>query len=386
MPRRPPARSRSVATLAAALALLLGPAGGGTGRGEDRVTVRGVYFREPSTRVVQPMLHVSKDLPQGYDVSAHYLLDAISSASIASGALQDEIFTEYRNEVGLAAGKTYDRTRFGLLYRYSREPDYISHTAGLQVTQGVWENSGTVGVAFAAGSDTIGPNLNMRLRVWFGSVSYEQALSPTLRALLGYEATFFDGFFANPYIQVPNLGREKLPDERLRHAAVARLAHYRPRWRAGAQLAYRFYFDQGGPAFSLVGRPDDPLASPWYMSAHTVEGRLFKELGRDFELRLTYRYHSQAAAQFWCNTNPRTGGRTDCYGTFPLFYSADEKLGPLATHMPELKLFWEARPLARVPLLRYLAEGTFEASYGYFMQTTHYENGHLLQTGYSLPF
>ncbi len=53
---------------------------------EDRVTVRGAYFREASNRVIQPMMEITKDLPDGYDVGGHLLVDAISSASIAQGA------------------------------------------------------------------------------------------------------------------------------------------------------------------------------------------------------------------------------------------------------------------------------------------------------------
>ena len=61
--------------------LLLGALVGATpapGRGDDRVSVNGAYFRETSTRVVQPMIEVSKDLPSGFDVSAHFLVDVMS--------------------------------------------------------------------------------------------------------------------------------------------------------------------------------------------------------------------------------------------------------------------------------------------------------------------
>ncbi len=57
---------------------------------EDRVNFRGAYFREASNRVIQPMMELTKDLPQGYDVGGHLLVDAISSASIAQGAMVDE--------------------------------------------------------------------------------------------------------------------------------------------------------------------------------------------------------------------------------------------------------------------------------------------------------
>ena len=71
---------------------------------------------------------MSKDLPSGFDVSAHFLVDAITSASLAAGTMQDNIFTELRKEFGVVIGKTIDHTHLAVHYRQSREPDYVSHT------------------------------------------------------------------------------------------------------------------------------------------------------------------------------------------------------------------------------------------------------------------
>ncbi|MEO8214658.1 MAG: hypothetical protein ABI560_15760, partial [Myxococcales bacterium] len=99
------------ARAACSVAALVVLGAGDAARGENRVTVRGQYYREPSTRVVQPVAEISADLPGGLDMSAHYLLDAITSASVASGAAGDNLFTEYRNEAGVSVGKTWSRLR-----------------------------------------------------------------------------------------------------------------------------------------------------------------------------------------------------------------------------------------------------------------------------------
>jgi uncharacterized protein DUF3570 len=346
------------------------------GRGDDRVTVNGAYFRETSTRVVQPMIEVSKDLPRGFDVSAHFLVDAITSASLAAGTTQDNIFTELRKEFGVVVGKTIDHTHLAIHYRQSREPDYVSHTVGLQLAQDVWDSSGTVALSLARGPDNLGMTLDRNMDVYFASALYTQALSPTALAEVGYEISYLRGYLANPYLQVPNLGYEKPPTERLRHVLVGRVAYYLPPSRTGFQLHYRFYLDQG--------ISDDP--DPWGMVGHSVEGRVYQEVTSGLEVRLSYRFHSQGAARFWCNTDVVRGGQTDCYGFFPRYYSADPKFGPLATHVPQAKLTWEARSLAAVPVLGWLAGGAFEVSYAYYFQNTRYGGAHLLQTGYSLPF
>jgi|tagenome__1003787_1003787.scaffolds.fasta_scaffold20941610_3 hypothetical protein len=338
------------------------------GRGEDRASVLGSYFRETSTRVVQPMVEVTKDLPAGYNVGAHFLVDAITSASIAAGTSQDNIFTELRKEVGVEVGKAWGTTHADLAYRESREPDYVSHTAGVSLSQEVWDRSGVVSLRFARGRDAIGPNLNRSLDVTYGGLVYTQALSPTAIVLIGYETTFLHGYQANPYIQVPNLGYEKQPTNRVRHVVAGRGAYFLPQTGTGLQLRYRFYIDS------------------WGVLANTVEGRVTQEVLPGLDVRLGYRLHRSSAADFWCNTDPSRGGRTDCYGFFPTIYTADAKLGPLTTHYPEVKVMWDARPLAAVPVVGWLAAGEFEISYGRYFQDTHYADANLLMTGYTLVF
>jgi len=352
-----------------ALVVLASPA-----RAEDRVTVRGAYYREPSTKVVQPMVEVTKDLPGGFDVAAHGLVDAITSPSVATGVMGDNIFTEHRKEAGLSVGKTIRRTHLALSYRQSREPDYIAHAVGLQTAQGIWENSGTIAFNVAYSHDTLGPFLNHSLDVAFAGVSYEQALSPVLLAQVGYELSYVNGYLCNPYEPT---GRPECPQQRVRHAAVARVARYFPQVAAGVQLYYRFYYDQWW----------DPRPDPWGLTAHSIEGRLYQEIGPHVEVRVSYRYHTQGWAQFaFCSRDPSRAADPACGPEILVFHTGDEKFGPLRTQLAELQLTWEARALEGLPVLGWFALGAFEISYGRYFQTTHYQNAHLLQTGYSLPF
>jgi hypothetical protein len=391
-------RRRSLpALLAGALAGLAGLATARAQTVEDRVTVRGAYFREASTRVVQPMVQATKTLPGGFDLNGHFLVDAISSASIAQGAITDEVFSEERYEGSLALGFTHDLLHVAAFARYSREPDYFSKTGGVSASYEVWERSGTVAFNLAVTHDDIQPRpplVPRDLDVWFAGLSYAQILTPTTLAQVGYELYRLSGFAGNPYISHPNLGREDLPEKRLRHAVSLKLAQYLPALTLGAQVHYRFYFDQ-----ESLFRSD-----PWGMTAHTLEGRLYKSLGRHVDLRLSYRYHLQGQADFWCNSRADIG----CYGMMPEYHSWDVKFGGLTTHLPELKVIWDLHLLAEVPGLSWLSTGAIEVSYGYLIQSTPYGapftdknappvlgkipftrkhgGAHLLQTGYSLPF
>jgi hypothetical protein len=342
---------------------------------EDRVTIRGAYYREASTKVVQPMAEVTKDLPHGLDIAVHGLVDAITSPSVSAGGSGDTLFTEYRKEAGLAVGKTVDRTRVALSYRSSREPDYIANAVGLHVAQGLWGNSAVVALGLAYSHDRLGPILDHTLDVRFLSLSYEQALSPVLLAQVGYEVSYWHGFLCNPYDQ-DQYGHANCPPDRRRHVLAGRLAYYIPATATGLQAHYRFYVDD------WPGNDPDP----WRMVAHSVEGRVYQELGPRLQLRASYRFHTQGSARFWCNEIAGRGGDPGCYGIAPRYHVMDEKLGPLTTHLAELQLLWEARALAAVPLLSWFAAGSFELSYGRYFQDTHYGGAHILQTGYSLPF
>lgn len=364
----------------AALAVVAVAAFAGRAAAENRVTVRGAYYREPSTRVAQPMVQVRTTSPEGVDVSAHYLMDAITSASVVAGVnMMDKTFTEVRNETGLTIGKRIARTRLALSYRYSHEPDYRSHTVALTLEQGVWDNTGTLLVNLARGRDVLDASLDQRLNVWFAGLAYTQALAPTWSAQFVYDLTVQRGFVGNPYFVQPNYGHENPPAGRARHAAAVRIATYLPSLGLGLQLHGRVYLDH-----ELLGSsgPD-----PWQKAAGTGEVRIYKMLGSELELRLSYRATREGSANFFCVTPP--GAFADCYslGRYERFrgrYSADEKFGSLTSHFPEAKLTWELRELDVLP--RFLARGAVDVSYGYFFQVTHYRNAHLLQTGYSLPF
>ncbi|HXJ23228.1 MAG TPA: DUF3570 domain-containing protein [Polyangia bacterium] len=356
----------------------------------DQVTIRGAYYREPSTRVIQPVVDIEKDLPQGYDINAHYLVDAITSASAAAGTTVDSIFTEIRNEVGLGVGKNWERTRATLSYRYSAESDYWSHGLAGSLAQRLWGDTATVALALGVSWDSMQAagrtpecappgTIQCFLNSYFGGVSYTQVLSPVAIAQVDAEVAFLDGFQGNMYRLVPNLGYERPPDRRLRNALAGRVGYYFPSTSTGLQLFYRYYWDL------YPGTPKTPV-DPWQMQAHTVEGRIYQQLTRSLELRLLYRYHRQSKAEFWCDVtiNP------NCYEAVPAadlyYYSSDPKLGPVHTHYPEIKFIWAADALRTLPLFRWFAAGTFELSYGYYIQNDSFGNAHVLQAGYTMPY
>lgn len=361
-----------------------------TVRAEDRVTIRGAYYREPSTRVIQPVVEITKDLPHGFDVTAHYLVDTITSASAAAGTSVDSIFTEIRSEVGLGVGKTWDRTRATLSYKYSAESDYWSHAWWASLSRTFWGNTATVGAFGGLSLDSVGfrtrtpscrtaDNFSCPLNSVFGGVGYTQVLSPVAAAQINLDGAYLDGFLANPYRAVANVGPELFPTRRLRTAVSVRAAYYFPEVETGLQVQYRYYRDfyPDGPS----GVPD-----PWGLTASTVEGRIYHRLSRDLEVRFLYRQYFQQPPAFWCDV-PANAGCSPMSAPAPWNYaSTDPAIGPVRTAYPEVKLIWDAEALSSVPFFRWFAAGTFEVSYGRYFQNDSFGDAHVLQTGYSMPY
>ncbi|MDB4982660.1 MAG: hypothetical protein JWM82_3412 [Myxococcales bacterium] len=357
----------------------------GVARADDYVTLRGAYYREPSTRVIQPTVEVERDDDSGVDVKAHFLVDTITSASVSAGTAADTIFTETRNEVGLSVRKRWSRSEIGLGYKYSAESDYWSHAVGVSASQRFWGDTARVGVSLGLNFDTVAsrfrtpacatpPSTACSLDGRFVGVNYTQILSPDLLAQVSAEATYLDGFQGNLYRSVPNFGYEVVPDKRLRAALAGRVAYYVAATDTSLRLAYRYYTD--------FGPGDRGADDPWRIQSHMVEGRVYQPLTRTLEVRLSYRQYFQSRAQFWCDAL----GRPGCYPPAALYYSTDPKLGAVRTEYPEVKLLWTAEALTDIPVAGWLAAGTFDISYGRYFQNTSFGNAHVLQLGYTMPY
>jgi Protein of unknown function (DUF3570) len=354
-------------------------------RADDYVTLRGAYYREPSTRVIQPTMEVERDDDSGVDVKAHFLVDTITSASVSAGTAADTIFTETRNEVGLSIAKRLRGVSVSAGYRYSAESDYWSHAFGVTASARVWGDSGNLSLSYGRSFDTVAsrfrtpacakpPSVSCPLDGTYWGLSYTQLVSPEALFQVSLETTYLDGFQGNLYRSVPNFGYELVPEKRLRSALAARFAYYVAATGTALRLSYRLYADAG---------PGDRGASdPWLISSQTLELRVYQPLTRTLDVRVSYRQYFQSRAQFWCDAL----GHPGCYAPDALYYSTDPKLGPVRTEYPEIKLFWLAEAFTPVPVLGWLAAGTFDISYGRYIQNTSFGNAHVLQLGYTTPY
>ncbi len=301
------------------------------------VTLRGDYFWERSTRVVAPGLEGRLETPWGVEVSGHYQLDAITSASRATGVQVDRAFTERRHEGGLGIGRQWDLgsaiVGLSLYGRYSGEPDYQSLSGTLTGTLAWNDRASTLSVGLVYLHDWVGAILRGANRSFGGrdlsdrglvgqldaltlSTSFEQVLSPRTVLQAGYDLGYQAGFLANPYRQVSVQGvlrPETHPDRRWRHTGSLRLAHVLPATDTAVHLLYRAYLDS------------------WRIAAVNPELRLYQQLGDDWMIRLRYRYYRQRRASFYWDDPSR-------YRQDDPYFSSDPKMGAFQSHLLGLKL------------------------------------------------
>ena len=269
------------------------------------VELRGNYYLERSTRIMMPAARVNVEAPNGIRARASYVMDVISSASIAqTGGEDDGVFTELRHGIGqMQVAKKFDtgsaELDLGLHGTYSTEPDYKSWTYGLFGSVALFEKNTTISLGLTRFDDTVesnlDPNFEETLHGMTLAVGVSQLLSPVLKLDVNYQLGHMAGYLANVYrralvgarsqpgsddlmggLPVP----EKMPDSRWRHNVEGMLSWYIPASSTAIQLYLRAYTDD------------------WDINALTPEPRIYQQIGSSLSLRARYRFYTQTRASF----------------------------------------------------------------------------------------
>ncbi len=355
-----------------------------TGTWTGVVETRGNYYWETSTRVVAPSVRAELAAPNGLRLSADYLVDTITSASVGAGLVSDVRFTEIRHDVALGGGYDFDLGASELSLngrvRTSMEPDYNSYSASLTSALALNERATlfTLNASFLhddvgkilRGADRIGTdgrNLSDRgqvgvLNVLALSGEFTQVLSPTVFVDLGYDLGVLNGFQANPYRSLSVGGvmqAENHPDERWRHSFYGRLAWYIRPTHSALHLMYRTYVDS------------------WDIAAITPEARVYQELGESATLRLRYRYYAQTRAYF---QRPVSEYQAD-----DVYVTNDPKMTAFHSHLLGGQLVLKLGFLED-SALHFARDATLDVSFDYIWNTNRYGNGVIAQVGVRLPF
>ena len=364
----------------------------GVAHADGALSMRGVYYKERSTRVMQPMLDGAFEVGAHGLVTGHMLVDAITSASASSGAADATAFTERRYEAG--AGYAHelkgpedsiiDVIHLAADGKYSTESDYTSFYAGARIDGELAQKNATISAGGGISIDTVtnagaqsamgGPKLlcdntqktatetECPLDTYALFLSGSQLVSRNAVVGASYDIAKMSGFTSNPYRTVITAGGpvpEKHPNDRLRQAIAVSGRYYLDASKTAFIAAYRYYFDS------------------WKIHAHTPELRIVQEVGRTADASFRYRYYTQDAAFFWMKRYP------DPTMTSIEYLTDDPKMSPYDGHLIEAKLGILGETFN---LGGRWAGARFEGILEYIVQHNRFGNAVVAHAALTLPF
>jgi hypothetical protein len=376
---------RAGVAVAVGVAVVTGVGGVGgsrVARADGTLDLRNVYYKEKSTRVVQPMIDAIFEVGEHGVLVGHALVDSITSASSASGAANSAPFTKAREEGGVGYTQTLDSLQLGGDTKYSTEDDYTSFFVGGHAKLDVADKNTTFGVGGGASFDTLSSapqglgtltlacnpaNLNDQQmscpqHIYSGYATVSQILGPDAILSGSYDVATLRGFQSNPYrLVVTNDGEvsERDPDRRFRESFAATLRYYVAASETTLIGSYRYYYDD------------------WHIHAQTPEARIVQQIGDSADAGFRFRYYTQTAAFFY---EPRYNTSDP---TIQPFLTADPKLSAFTGELMEAKLGIYGREFH---LHGMWSDARFEGSLAYIIQHNEYGNAVEAQLALSLPF
>ena len=302
------------------------------------------------------MVSFHKELPdERLQLEVEYLLDSISSASIASGSATlggDKVFTELRHEASLRQSSKIQAWNFGTFLRYSTETDYEAFNFGASFGREFLQKTVNLGLSYSASLDRAFRIVNaLGVRVpWTSSgdsnlvqshylaLGYGHVLTPHLVLGANLEGIYTAGPQDNPYRRARDGQNERHPLERKRIAPSAWLRVSIPAAKMVIEPRYRYYTDD------------------WKVRAHTIDGRFHFRVADHWRVRLRYRYYTQSESYFW-----RDDGAYEATG----LASDDPKMDDFRSHTPGLGLAWEMDGIAHNTGAKWLEGSYIQANFNY---------------------
>jgi hypothetical protein len=347
------------------------------------LAVRGVYYKERSTRVIQPMLDAMFEVGSHGLLTSHFLVDAITSASSAAGAVATP-FTEKRYEAGVGYSQEIDRFKVGGDTKYSTESDYRSFYLGGRGEMELAQKNAVIGLGGGLSLDrvsnagaqspmggpmlvcdnakpqNVAPDCPLRVLSLFASAS--QIVSRDALVAISYDASKDNGFLSNPYrivIADDGMTPERHPNDRTRQAVAVSGRYYLTATDTTFVGAYRLYHDS------------------WKITAHTPELRIIQQAGRDIDASIRYRYYRQSAAFFYEKRYPSIDPGVREYET------DDPKMSAFDGHTFEAKLGFLGEALSFDGLW---AGARFEGILEYVIQHNSFGNAIIAHAALTVPF
>lgn len=214
----------------------------------------GVYQDSDHTTISTTTVAARALIKDRVQITARYLVDVVSSASVDVVTAATAGFRDTRHEATAGVGYHDGTNTVDIGYIYSGENDWWSHTVDLGLSRDFLQHNLTLGIGLSGVLNDIGRsgdrNFHRSLDVFGASATV--AGTPTRRDVvsLTYTLSYLNGYQASPYRYVifvnPQGLRESVPEnvptQRLRHALTVQWKRYvRPS--SAVHLHARAYVD-----------------------------------------------------------------------------------------------------------------------------------------------
>jgi hypothetical protein len=299
----------------------------------------GGYIDSTATSVLTPSIGLLVENPTaGWGVSGRYLVDIVSAASPDIVSTASPHWTEIRNAGNL--GFRYKPGTFGVAVNASTSytPDYLSVSAGGQLTQDLDEKNLTLVAGYGYGHDTIGVS-RTPFSVFSHTLAYHsiqagvsRIVNPSLVIGLYGDVVIENGDQSKPYRYIPiftpaaaaNIPVGASPtlvaSTRLQEKPLEQLPLERERYALTARLAWR------GDNGTTLRAEERGYVDTWGLKASTTDVRYFIDLSRRWTIWPHARFNIQNSVSFWKRAYTANG-----LGDLPALRTGDRELSSLFT-------------------------------------------------------
>ena len=300
------------------------------------------YADTDAVSVVTPAVEATlKNSLAGWSVTGSYLVDVVSAASVDIVSTASPHWTELRHAGSAAVSVDIGDTSTSLSGSVSREPDYLSLSAGVTERIELEQKTVTPVLGYSFTRDVAGRTgtpfsvYSLELHRHTLTSGIELILDPATMVTFVGDASFESGRQEKPYrfiplfapdvvdrisagatvaivnaLRLPGRISERVPDTRKRFAVSGRLAQRISNW--STFIAHeRLYRDD------------------WGLQASTTDLRMLMDAGRRWFIWTHLRVHVQSGVSFWKRAYVGRPGETGI--EVPALRTGDRELGPLAS-------------------------------------------------------
>jgi hypothetical protein len=319
------------------------------------------YADTDAVNVFTPAVEASVENPiSGWTASGSYLIDIVSAASVDIVSTASNHWVETRHAATVSGGYKPSTVGVTAAGSVSREPDYLSWTAGGIVALELADKTANPTFGYSYSNDTAGIKttpfsiFSEKLQRHSLNGSIELILDPLTLIAFSIDGILERGAQEKPYRYVPifsstaaqNIARGASVEEVKRVMTTAdreNTPKSRNRFAATGRIAQRL----SGSTLILTERV---YLDDWGLKASTTDLRFVVDASRRLFMWAHLRGHVQSGVGFW--RRAYVGG----LGDLPKWRTGDREMSPLSAGTFGAGMRWNVGPPARMNQLSIVAQ------------------------------